>query len=97
MFLKLVIAGHSPLYVTRTNGWFWQRPWPSPLLFGATFVTEIVGTVIAVLGVFITPISWKYALFIWGYAFVWFIFNDIVKQFTYKFVRRHPLPAHIRK
>jgi len=30
LFLKLVIAGHSTLYVTRTEGWFWQRPWPSP-------------------------------------------------------------------
>ena len=33
LFLKLIIAGHSTLYITRTDGWFWQRPWPAPLLF----------------------------------------------------------------
>ena len=97
IFLKLVIAGHSTIYVTRTERWFWQRPWPSPLLFGATFGTEIVGTIIAVFGVFITPISWKYALLIWGYALVWFVFNDIVKQLTCRFVCMNPFPAHIRR
>lgn len=39
LFLKLLVAGHSTLYITRAEGWFWQRPWPSPLLFGATFGT----------------------------------------------------------
>ena len=97
IFLKLIIAGHSTLYVTRTEGWFWQRPWPSPLLFGATFGTEIVGTMIAVFGVFITPISWKYALLIWGYALVWFVFNNIVKQLTCRFLCMNPFPAHIRR
>ena len=38
LFLKLIIAGHSTLYVTRVEGWFWRRPWPSPLLFGGPLV-----------------------------------------------------------
>ncbi len=29
MFLKLLVAGHMTLYITRAIGWFWQRPWPS--------------------------------------------------------------------
>jgi len=48
LFLKLIIAGHSTLFIARSEGWFWQRPWPSPLLLGATFSTEIIGTLIAV-------------------------------------------------
>jgi H+-transporting ATPase len=84
LFLKLIVAGHSTLYVTRVNGWFWQRPWPSPLLFGATFATEILGTLIAVYGVFVSPVSWSSALWIWGYALVWFVFNDAVKLGAYK-------------
>jgi len=84
LFLKLIIAGHSTIYVTRAESWFWKRPWPSPLLFGATFGTEILGTIIAVYGLFVTPIGWIYALFIWGYALVWFVFNDAVKLLTYK-------------
>jgi H+-transporting ATPase len=79
LFLKLIIAGHSTLYVTRSEGWFWQRPWPAPLLFGATFGTEILGTLIAVYGFLITAVGWKYALFMWAYALVWFVFNDAVK------------------
>ncbi|HUA81839.1 MAG TPA: plasma-membrane proton-efflux P-type ATPase [Dyella sp.] len=88
LFLKLIVAGHSTLYITRTKGWFWQRPYPAPLLLGATFGTEILGTLIAVYGVLITPIGWKYALAVWGYALVWFVFNDQVKMWTYRVLQR---------
>jgi len=88
LFLKLIIAGHSTVYVTRSEGWFWQRPWPSPLLMGATFGTEIVGTLIAVYGVFVPPIGWVYALLIWAYAFLEFIINDSVKMMAYKMLRQ---------
>jgi H+-transporting ATPase len=87
LFLKLIIAGHSTLYVTRADGWFWRRPWPSPLLFGATFGTEILGTVIAVYGVLITPVGWQYALWMWAYALAWFVVNDAAKMWTYRLLR----------
>ncbi|HXH71330.1 MAG TPA: plasma-membrane proton-efflux P-type ATPase [Mariprofundaceae bacterium] len=79
LFLKLVVAGHSTLYICRSRGWFWQHPWPSPLLLFATFGTEIVGTLLAVYGVFVTAIGWEYALLIWGYTFIWFLLADAVK------------------
>jgi H+-transporting ATPase len=88
LFLKLIVAGHSTLYITRTHGWFWRRPLPAPLLFGATFGTEIIGTLIAVYGFLITPIGWKYAFWMWGYALIWFVFNDMVKIGTYKVLRK---------
>ena len=87
LFLKLIVAGHSTLYITRTPGWFWQRPFPAPLLFGATFGTEIIGTLIAVYGFLITPIGWKYAVWMWIYALAWFIFNDVVKMWAYRFLQ----------
>jgi len=87
LFLKLIVAGHSTLYITRTEGWFWQRPYPAPLLFGATFGTEIIGTLIAVYGLFITPIGWEYALWMWAYALAWFIVNDVVKMLAYRLLR----------
>jgi len=93
LFLKLIIAGHSTIYVTRAEGWFWRRPWPSPLLFGATFGTEILGTILAVYGLLVTPIGWWYAILIWGYALGWFIFNDMVKVLTYKYLLRKEINA----
>lgn len=85
----MAIAGHGTIYNTRTNGWFWKKPYPSWLLFNATFLTRIVGTLIAVYGIFITPIGWKYALWMWAYALIWFVFNDMVKIAAYKFLRSH--------
>ncbi len=93
LFLKLIIAGHSTLYITRTEGWFWQRPWPAPLLFGATFGTEIIGTLIAVYGFLITPIGWKFALWMWAYAAAWFVFNNVVKIGAYRLMRRREVIA----
>jgi H+-transporting ATPase len=87
MFLKLIIAGHSTLYVTRSGGWFWQRPWPAPLLLAATFGTEILGTLIAVYGFLVAPIGWYYALLMWAYALLWFVFNDVVKVGAYRLLR----------
>ncbi len=84
LFVKLIVAGHSTLYITRTGGWFWQRPFPSPLLLVATFGTEIVGTLIAVYGILVTPVGWTDALWMWAYALAWFLFNDVVKWSLYR-------------
>ena len=93
MFLKLIVAGHSTLYITCTQGWFWQRPWPAPLLFIATFGTEILGTLIAVYGLFIAPIGWKYALWMWAYALLWFLVDNSVKIMAYRLLRRRAVSA----
>lgn len=87
LFLKLIVAGHSTLYITRTEGWFWQRPYPAPLLLVATFGTEILGTLIAVYGLFVTPIGWEHALWMWAYALAWFVVNDAVKLWTFRVLR----------
>jgi H+-transporting ATPase len=89
MFLKLIVAGHSTLYITRTDGWFWRRPFPAPLLLIATFGTEIIGTLMAVYGFLITPIGWKYALWMWAYALLWFVIDNTSKLMAYRLVRNH--------
>ncbi|HCU24294.1 MAG TPA: metal-transporting ATPase, partial [Deltaproteobacteria bacterium] len=87
-FAKLTVAGHGTIYNTRIDDWFWKKPYPSRLLFSATFSTRILGTLIAVYGIFITPIGWTYALAMWAYALAWFLFNDVVKMGTYRILRR---------
>ncbi len=88
-FAKMVIAGHGTIYNTRIDDWFFKRPWPSWILFGATFSTRVIGTIIAVYGFnLMMPIGWDWALFMWAYALTWFVFNDIVKMAVLKYYRR---------
>jgi H+-transporting ATPase len=89
IFLKLAVAGHLTIFVTRTEKHFWQKPYPSPLLFWAALITKIFGTLFAVYGWFIAPIGWSYALLIWGYALVWFVINDFIKVYFYKVLSHH--------
>ena len=91
MFAKLVIAGHGTIYNTRIDDWFWKRPYPSWILFSATFSTRVLGTLIAVYGFLITPIGWTYALYMWAYALAWFVFNDAIKMATYRMLRNRGL------
>jgi H+-transporting ATPase len=89
MFVKLDVAGHSTIYLTRSGErHFWKKPFPSLKLFIPAFATRITGTVIAVYGLFMSPIGWKYAMLIWLYATAWFVFNDFVKVGVYKLLRR---------
>jgi len=88
-FAKLVIAGHGTIYNTRIDDWFWKRPWPSWTLFNATFFSRVAGTVIAVYGFdLMEPIGWEWAVWMWGYALVWFVFNDVVKMAVLHYYRR---------
>lgn len=96
IFLKLLVAGHLTLYLTRNEGWLWQRPWPSWKLIAATETTQVLGTLAAVYGWFVEPIGWSYALLIWGYALIWFLFNNLIKVWTYQMMRRG-LASHARQ
>ena len=88
-FAKMVIAGHGTFYNTRIDNWFWKKPWPSLPLFGATFYSRVAGTVIAVYGFdLMKPIGWEWALWMWLYALLWFVFNDAVKMAVLKYYRR---------
>ncbi len=95
MFLKLLVAGHLTIYLTRTVKPFWRRPWPSWQLFVAGESTHVLGTVAAVYGWGMTPIGWIYALAVWGYSLAWFLLNDIVKLAVYHLMRRG-VAAHER-
>lgn len=82
IFLKLLVAGHLTIYLTRNSGAIWQRPLPSWSLFLGTETTQIIGTLAAVYGWFVTPIGWAYALMVWGYALGWFVLNSLAKMFA---------------
>ena len=83
MYLKLSVAGHLTIFLTRTRGRFWSIR-PARVLLLAVFGTQAVATLIAVYGVFMTPLGWGWALFVWGYALAWFLVNDQVKVLAYR-------------
>ena len=85
VFLKMAIAGHLVLFVARTKGHFWKRPWPAPIMIWSAVITKAAATILAVYGFgLITPISWKDAGLIWGYSITSALVTDMVKVQVYK-------------
>jgi len=83
MYLKLSVAGHLTIFLTRTRGPFWSIR-PAPILWVAVLGTQTVATLIAVFGLFMTPLGWGWAAFVWGYAIAWALVNDRVKLLAYR-------------
>jgi H+-transporting ATPase len=82
MYLKLSVAGHLTIFLTRTRGPFWSIH-PARILWMAVLGTQTVATLIAVYGLFMTPLGWRWAAFVWGYALAWALLNDRVKLAAY--------------
>jgi H+-transporting ATPase len=83
MYLMLSVAGHLTIFLSRTRGPFWSIR-PAKILLVAVFGTQTVATLIAVYGLFMTPLGWKWAGFVWAYAVFWFLINDGLKLLAYK-------------
>jgi H+-transporting ATPase len=83
MYLKLSVAGHLTIFLTRTRGPFWSIR-PARVLWIAVLGTQVLATLIAVYGLFMTPLGWGWAAFVWGYALAWFLVNDRVKLLAYR-------------
>jgi H+-transporting ATPase len=96
MYLKLSVAGHLTIFLTRTRGPFWTIK-PAKVLWMAVLGTQIVATLIAVYGLFMTPIGWKYAGFVWAYAIVWALLTDRLKLLAYRILDPTALPMLAKK
>jgi H+-transporting ATPase len=83
MYLKLSIAGHLTIFLTRTRGPFWSIR-PARILWIAVLGTQTIATLIAVYGIFMAPLGWKWAGFVWAYALAWALVNDRVKLLAYR-------------
>jgi H+-transporting ATPase len=83
MYLKLSVAGHLTIFLTRTRGPFWSIK-PAKILLIAVFGTQAVATLIAVYGFLMSPLGWGWAGFVWVYALAWALLNDRIKLLAYK-------------
>jgi H+-transporting ATPase len=87
MYLKLSVAGHLTIFLTRTRGPFWSIR-PARALWIAVLGTQAAATLFAVYGFLMTPLGWGWALFVWGYALAWFLVNDLIKLLAYRIFDR---------
>jgi H+-transporting ATPase len=84
LYLKLSVAGHLTIFLTRTRGPWWSKR-PARILLFAVLGTQTVATIIAVYGFHImTPIGWGWAGLVWGYALIWALFTDPIKLLAYR-------------
>ena len=83
MYLLLSVAGSLTIFLTRTRGPFWSIR-PARILLLAVLGVEAIATLIAVYGLFMTPLGWGWAGLVWGYALVWFLVSDRVKLLAYR-------------
>jgi len=87
MYLMLSVSGHLMIFMTRTRGPFWSIR-PANILWLAVLGTQILATFISVYGILVTPIGWKWAIFVWIYAIIWFLISDRLKLIAYRFLDR---------
>jgi H+-transporting ATPase len=83
MYLLLSVAGHLTIFLTRTRGPFWSIR-PARVLVLAVVGTQVIATLIAVYGLFMTPLGWGWAAFVWAYALVWALASDRIKLLAYR-------------
>jgi H+-transporting ATPase len=85
IFLKLAVAGHYTIFITRTRGPFWTIR-PSAALFWSAVVTKVLATLLAVYGWYIAPLGWKLAGLLWAYVTLEFVVTDFLKVWIYRLV-----------
>jgi H+-transporting ATPase len=87
IFLKMAVAGHLTLFVTRTPRMFLRKPHPAPVLLWSAIVTKLLATLFVVYPFgLITPISWNFVGIVWAYCIVWLFMGDLAKLAVYRHI-----------
>ncbi len=91
IFLKLAVAGHLTIFVTRTHKPFYAIM-PGKWLLITAVATKLVATIVAIYGFgLITPIPAWLAGFVWIYCIIWFLIEDATKLVIYRMASEYPL------
>ena len=76
MYLKLSVAGHMTIFVTRTRGPLWSHR-PAGSFWSRSWEPRFIATLVAVYGAWIiTPLGWPLTGLVWAYAVGWFLLTD---------------------
>jgi len=97
IFLKLAVAGHLTLFVTRTKGSFLKKPYPAPSLLWSAIATKVLATLFVVYPMgLITSISWTNVGLVWVYCIFWIFIEDAAKMAMYRRLEHKGSKAHDR-
>ena len=83
MYLLLSVAGSLTIYLARTRGPFWSIR-PARILVLAVSGAEAVATLLALFGIFMPSLSWRWVVLVWVYSLAWFLVTDRVKLLAYR-------------
>jgi H+-transporting ATPase len=84
IFLKMAVAGHLTLFVSRSKGFFLKKPYPAPIMIWSGIGTKLLATILAAYGFgLITPIRWWEIALVWGYSILWSFLTDWAKVRVY--------------
>ncbi len=83
-FLQLVIGGHLLLFVTRSRGLLFRKPYPSGILLSAIFGTQIFAALMAGFGWLVPVLPWTLQGILWIYNITAMFAADIVKIVAYR-------------
>jgi H+-transporting ATPase len=88
VFLQIVAGGHLLLFVVRSRGRFFTRPWPARPLFLAVVGTQLLAVLMCGFGLLVTAIPWTLIALVWLYMLVWMFVLDEAKLAAYRHLAR---------
>ncbi len=91
-FLKLTVSGHLLIYIAHTDERWWKFL-PSKQVIIATTFTQLMGTLFAVFGIFMTKVPLGWILFVWIWSFFWMQIGEWTKQFGKHEQRQEVFPT----
>jgi len=96
IFLKMAVAGHLTLFVSRSKDAYWRKPYPAPVMLWSAVATKLAATLLCAWGFgLVAPISWPEIALIWGYSIAWSFLTDWAKRTVYRHLG-HNTPRHVR-
>ncbi len=79
LFLQLAAGGHLLLFVVRSRGAFFARPWPARPLLIAVIGTQAIAVALCGIGWFVEQIPWTVIGLVWVYMLIWLVILDLTK------------------
>jgi H+-transporting ATPase len=84
VFLKMAVAGHLTLFISRSKGFFLKKPYPAQVMIWSAVGTKVAATFLVAYGFgLVTPIGWGPIGLIWLYSITWALVTDWAKLIVY--------------